>query len=91
MSVNDANLIIVYRERKKVQQRENYDKECKAYVVAIKKYEAGKVLMDKINDAEEHDRMFVLTNSALETLIVWKWSAKPKHEWEKVKSIERKE
>jgi len=90
VSVNDANLIAEFRVRKKKQEQVNYDKECKAYAVANKKYESGKVLMDKVNDKEEYHRKFVLTNSALENLFVWKWGAKPKNEREKVTVLKGK-
>ena len=89
-SVNHPQFINALRQKLMKQQRASYQKECKEYVIAKKRYEEGKLLLAQLQDAEHNKTKYRLTNATLQKLICWKWSAQPKHERNSLKQLKGK-
>ena len=89
-SVNNPQFIDALRQKVHKQQQASYQKECKEYIIAKKKYEEGKLLLANVRDAEHQKKPYRKTNAALETLIRWKWSARPKIDRDSLKQLKGK-
>ena len=89
-SVNNPHFIKALRLKLQKQQQASYQKQCKEYIVAKKKYEEGKSLLAQVHDAQHNKTNYRLTNASLEKLIRWKWSARPKSERDSLKQLKGK-
>ena len=89
-SPNNEHFITALRMKLQKQEKASFQKECKEYVVAKKRYEEGKMLLGQLQDAEHNKTKYRLTNATLQKLICWKWSAQPKHDRDNLKVLKGK-
>ena len=89
-SPNNTHFITALRMKLQKQEKASFQKECKEYVIAKRKYEEGKTLLAQLQDAEHNKTKYRLTNATLEKLIRWKWSAQPKNDRDTLKVLKGK-